>query len=93
VTRLAGKVALITGGGTGIGRGIALAFGARGRQSGGRRPAAGKIAGYCSEIQAAGGEAIAAVCDVSRAAGPFDRRRRSRCGVRKLMSWLTMQAC
>src|SRR5436190_19660461 len=68
VTRLAGKVALITGGGTGIGRGIALAFareGAKVAVAGRRRE---KLQDTGSGIKAAGGEGIAAVCDVSRAA-------------------------
>ncbi|HEY7204716.1 MAG TPA: SDR family oxidoreductase [Methylomirabilota bacterium] len=65
---LDGQVAIVTGGGTGIGRSAALMLAAEGAQVvvAGRRKA--PIEAVAGEIAAAGGRAAARVCDVARSA-------------------------
>lgn len=67
MTRLAGKAALITGGGTGIGKAIALMFAREGAKVAvaGRR--AEKLKETLLEMEAHGGEGLAVTCDVANA--------------------------
>lgn len=66
VTRLKGKVTIVTGGGSGIGRAIALALAAGGARVAvlGRRRE--PLEGVVKEISQVGGEAIALAADVTR---------------------------
>lgn len=62
--RLEGKVALVTGAGGGIGRGIATRFAAEGAKVGVLDIMSGGVHQTASMIAEAGGEAVALVCDL-----------------------------
>ncbi|HEY1899778.1 MAG TPA: SDR family oxidoreductase [Steroidobacteraceae bacterium] len=59
------KIALITGGGRGIGRAIALRLAADGHAVAVVSRSRGQLDGVVSEIEAAGGSALALTCDVT----------------------------
>lgn len=65
--RLAGKVALVTGGGQGIGRGIALALAAEGAKVAIIGRTAEKLDETAAEISARGGTALPLVADIADA--------------------------
>jgi NAD(P)-dependent dehydrogenase (short-subunit alcohol dehydrogenase family) len=65
--RFSGKVALVTGGGSGIGRATALRFASEGARVGVADRSLQKAEAVVAEIAAAGGKAIALACDVSLA--------------------------
>ncbi|HET7150444.1 MAG TPA: SDR family oxidoreductase [Candidatus Acidoferrum sp.] len=72
MTRLSGKVALITGGGTGIGGAIALAFAREGASVAVAARRLEKLKEVAAAIEKEGGKAIALECDVTR---PKDAER------------------
>jgi NAD(P)-dependent dehydrogenase (short-subunit alcohol dehydrogenase family) len=62
------KVAIVTGGGQGVGRGIALALAREGAAVAVAGRTEASLADTCAAIEALGGKAMKIVCDVTRAA-------------------------
>jgi NAD(P)-dependent dehydrogenase (short-subunit alcohol dehydrogenase family) len=65
MTEIAGKAALVTGGGSGIGRGLVLALAAEGASVVVADIVMERAAEVAAEVQKVGGAAVAVACDVS----------------------------
>lgn len=72
---LAGKVALVTGAGSGIGRATALALAARGATVGVLSRTRSEVMDVCERIDTAGGKAVALVADVTDSGAVADAAR------------------
>ena len=66
MTLLAGKVAIVTGAGSGVGRGVAIALARNGAQVVASSRTVSKCETAVDDIEAAGGTAIAVECDVTQ---------------------------
>jgi NAD(P)-dependent dehydrogenase (short-subunit alcohol dehydrogenase family) len=66
MVELSGKVAVVTGAGRGIGKGIALAYGAAGMKVVVASRTRTTVDGVCAEIQEQGGTAFGVECDVGK---------------------------
>ena len=64
MSKLTGKVALVTGAGQGVGQGIAFALAADGAKIAVTGRTLEKLENTCAEIESRGGEALPIVCDV-----------------------------
>ncbi|MGH9121633.1 MAG: SDR family oxidoreductase [Acidimicrobiales bacterium] len=65
MTEIAGRVAFVTGGGSGIGQGVAIALAAEGASVAVADIHEERARSVAAEIAAAGGSAVGVVCDVS----------------------------
>jgi NAD(P)-dependent dehydrogenase (short-subunit alcohol dehydrogenase family) len=74
--RLTGKCALVTGGGSGIGRAIATVFAREGARVAICGQTVEKLQHVCEEIAAFGGDCLPLVCDVSQTHAVQDMMRR-----------------
>lgn len=76
MTEIAGRIAVVTGGGSGIGRGLALALAREGARVVVADIQSDKAEGVAAEIRLAGGEAIAETCDVCERSSLEEMRQR-----------------